>query len=228
MPLSGAPWGGGRVKGPWEAKGPQPGRKGLSGVDSQGKKGPPRMTDGPQADVRRADERETSVAADADLLERVLAWLEEEDVAFEPVDPHASNAFELQLTMATDVGPVHATLVRPLGRPVLGLVLMVELAPEHRTALAALPPYERARFQQRVRRRALAGGIVAFTLHGDADGVRGWELEARLYDDGLTQDAFHLRLRALVLKHLELVEAVQESLGFGPRFFEGPVPGAGL
>lgn len=144
---------------------------------------------------------------------RVRRWLRDAGYSVVAGTPDPANEFELTISYPQWDPEAELLIVRPRGRRVLGFLMSVGLPKEMIDVERGMEPGERDRIMHLFRRTAYAGGLVGFGARIEDDVLTEWDLEVSVHDDALSEHALHASLRALFLKHLELIEVVDEHIG---------------
>lgn len=167
---------------------------------------------------------------DDQLDDRVRDWLDAEGYSSKRVTDDDQAAFHYIIQYPAGQGDANIHVVRPSGRPVLAILMGVQLSPNHRQPYQNLADEDRKRITHRLRRTAFEGGHVGFAGQMEEGIMARWQLDVAVYDDGLSQDRFFRELRRLYTKHLQLIEVLNEELGDagqggGPQSTGGGISG---
>jgi hypothetical protein len=149
----------------------------------------------------------------AETLRTLRTWLVESGATTSTVDkPEEGVAQHLTFTFPPN-GPTTFHLIRVADRPLTIVVTGTTVSEPHLQVLQQAGPDLRHHAMKVLRRVAFGGGLVGFVPRSEGDVVTSWQLDVELYDEGLTRQTFFAGLRALLSKHLELIDAFNDALG---------------
>jgi hypothetical protein len=151
--------------------------------------------------------------ASDELDDEIRRWLDQEGISSKRITEDDEADFHYTIQYPATSGDANIHVVRPPGRPVLALMLGVQLSPNHKQPFQNLPQDEKRALVHKIRRCAFEGGDIGFAPQMEEDVLARWQLDVSVYDDGLSQDRFFQSLRVLYTKHLELIEVLNEHLG---------------
>jgi hypothetical protein len=151
--------------------------------------------------------------ASDELDDEIRRWLDQEGISSKRITEDDQADFHYTIQYPASTGDANIHIVRPPGRPVLAMMLGVQLSPNHKQPFQALPQDDKQGLIHAIRRCAFEGGDVGFAPQMEDDVLARWQLDISVYDDGLSQDRFFQSLRTLYTKHLELIEVLNQHLG---------------
>lgn len=160
------------------------------------------------------DPTEPGARIDDDELDgQIRDWLDREGYSSKKVTEDEQAAFHYIIQYPAGQGDANVHVVRPEGRSMIGVMLGVQLSPNHRKPYMNLDDAARRKLTHRLRRTAFEGGQVGFAGQMEEGILARWQLDVQIYDDALTQDRFFKDLRRVYTKHLLLIEVLNEELG---------------
>lgn len=148
-----------------------------------------------------------------ELDDEIRRWLDQEGISSKRITEDEDADFHYTIQYPASSGDANVHIVRPPGRPVLAILMGVQLSPRHMRPFKKLPGEEKKGLIHEVRRCAFEGGEIGFAPQMDEDVLARWQLDVSIYDDALDQDRFFQSLRRLYTKHLELIEVLNQHLG---------------
>jgi hypothetical protein len=160
------------------------------------------------------EQRDLGTRLDDDRLdETVRGWLDREGYSSKKATDDDDAVWHYIVKYPAGKGDANIHVVRPENRPLLALVMGVQLSPKHKKPYSNLDDEDKRRLTHRLRRTAFQEGHVGFAGHVDEGMLTRWQLDSQLYDDAVGQDRFFRELRRIYTKHLLLIEVLNEQLG---------------
>ncbi|MHB8586726.1 MAG: DUF2299 family protein [Thermoplasmatota archaeon] len=150
------------------------------------------------------------------VQERVRGWLREDQIKFESLPAQDAVEFGLLVEYPPPGPSAKIHVVRPKGRHLIAIGMGVQLSPPHQAALLALPGPAREKVVRLLRKTVYQMGLIGFGANMENGIPTRWTLDYLLFDDGLTQNAFHTGLRMLFTAHLSVIETLNLELGAPP------------
>lgn len=142
----------------------------------------------------------------------VTKWLQEDGFQVEKAPLQPNDTYRL-LISAPSIQGFRFEAIRPRGKSGIQFGVNVNLPPDMMGGQAALSGASRRQLIHKFRKTAFSGGYIGVGIQAQNDTLHGWTLDVTLYDDGLTHDNVFRIARALISKHLELVEELMLALG---------------